>query len=73
MNTTAVSIIIQKHSDKWMKISGVEGVGEGLHQEKPCIVIFASVPADDLKIRIPETIDGYPVVIHESGTFATRL
>ena len=57
------------HTEEWMSIPGVEGTGIGLCEGKPCIKIFSSKTAEELKGRIPETIEGYPVTIEKTGTF----
>ncbi len=57
------------HTKEWMSIPGVEGTGIGLCEGKPCIKIFSSKTAEELKGRIPATIEGYPVTIEETGTF----
>ena len=57
------------HTEEWMNISGVEGTGIALCEGKPCIIIFSSKSSEELKGRIPATVEGYPVVIEETGNF----
>jgi hypothetical protein len=57
------------HTNEWMDIPGVEGTGIALCDGNPCIVIFSSKSAEELKDRIPATLDGYPIVIREAGNF----
>ncbi len=52
-----------------MSIPGVVGTGEGRENGKPCIRIFVSKLTPDLRRKIPERIDGYPVSIRETGMF----
>jgi hypothetical protein len=59
----------QEHTDEWMMIPGVEGTAIGLSEGKPCITVFSSVKADELRAKIPSTVEGYPVIIKETGTF----
>jgi len=59
------------HTAEWMNISGIEGTGIGLRDGKPSIIIFSSRAAKELKGMIPATVEGYPVVIEETGTFST--
>ena len=54
---------------QWMNIPGVQGTGIGLYEDKPCIRIFSSVPAEELKGKIPSVVESYPVIIEETGTF----
>ncbi|MGB2865768.1 MAG: hypothetical protein WBC05_20720 [Sedimentisphaerales bacterium] len=59
----------EEHTDEWMAIDGVEGTAIGLYEDKPCITIFSSRKAEELRAIIPLTIDGYPVIIEETGIF----
>lgn len=61
--------VLMERTDEWMTIPGVEGTGIGLFEDKPCIRIFASVKAQEMRAKIPSTIEGYPVIIVETGTF----
>jgi len=54
-----------------MAISGVEGTAIGLYESKPCIMIFTSSKPQQLQDKIPSTIEGYPVIIEETGEFHT--
>ena len=58
-----------KHTDRWMAIPGVQGTAIGLSEGKPCILIMSSVNPDALREKIPSVVDGYPVVIRETGVF----
>jgi hypothetical protein len=59
----------EKHTSQWMAIYGVEGTAIGLYKGKPCIKIFSSKKAVDLRAVIPSSVEGYPVIIEETGTF----
>ena len=59
----------EAHTDEWMAIPGVEGTAIGLYEGKPCIKVFSSVKAQKLRSKIPSSVEGYPVVIEETGTF----
>jgi hypothetical protein len=59
----------EEHTPKWMAIPGVEGTAIGLFKGKPCIKVFTSVKAQILQGKIPPTVEGYPVIIEETGTF----
>ena len=59
----------KEYTDNWMSIPGVEGTAIGLFENKPCIKIFSSIKAEELRSKIPITIEGYPVIIKETGTF----
>jgi len=36
---------------------------------KPCIKVFASVKPKKLRSKLPLSVEGYPVIIEETGTF----
>ena len=59
----------EEHTDEWMAIPGVEGTAIGLFQDKPCIKIFSSRKEEYLRAKIPSTVEGYPVIIEETGVF----
>jgi hypothetical protein len=65
----AIEKVQQDHTDEWMAIPGVEGTAIGLFEDKPCIKIFSSIKAEQLRDKIPTTIKGFPVIIEETGTF----
>jgi len=59
----------EEHTPEWMANDGVEGTAIGLYKDKPCIKVFSSKKAEDLRGVIPSTVEGYPVIIEETGTF----
>ncbi len=69
MYNKSIEEVLKHHTDSWMAIDGVEGTAIGLFENKPCIKIFVSVHADQIKAKIPSIIEDYPVVIEETGTF----
>lgn len=69
MHNKSIEEVLKHHTDSWMAIDGVEGTAIGLFEDKPCIKIFSSIKAEQLRAKIPVTIEGYPVIIKETGTF----
>ena len=59
--------LLKVYTDEWMKIPGVVGTGEGLHRGKPCILILVQKNTQELMRKIPKLVDGYPVIIQETG------
>jgi len=59
----------EAHTDEWMAIDGVEGTAIGLFEGKPCIKIFSSKKAEELRRQIPSTVEGFTVIIQKTGTF----
>ena len=72
MAQRTIEQVQEAHTKEWMAIPGVEGTGIGLCKEKPCIIVFSSKTAEELKDRIPSSVEGYPVTIRKSGTFRAR-
>ena len=69
MSERTIGQVQEAHTDQWMDIPGVEGTAIGLFEGKPCIKIFASRKAEDLRAKIPSTVEGHPVIIEEAGIF----
>lgn len=69
MPERSIENVQEEYTDGWMAIPGVEGTAIGLSEGKPCIKIFTSSKSQQLRRNIPSTIEGYPVVIEQTGTF----
>ena len=61
--------VLKDRTDEWMAIPGIEGTAIGLSEGKPCIKIFTSRKPQEIQAKIPSTVEGYPVIIEETGTF----
>lgn len=69
MTSKTTKQIQEEHMREWMAIPGVEGTAIGLYKGKPCIKVFSSVKPQKLKGKIPSSVEGYPAIIEETGTF----
>ena len=69
MQGSNIKEVLKKHADGLMDVPGVAAVGEGEWQGKPCIRVLVSNPNSDALGRIPNMIEGYPVLVEESGEF----
>ena len=69
MSERTIEQIQEEHTEKWMAIPGIVGTAIGLFEGRPCIKIFTSRKEKQLRAKIPMTIEGYPVIIEETGTF----
>ena len=58
-----------EHTDEWMRIPGVVGTGVGLHEGRPCILIMTSADPGQIDANIPQIVEGYPVIIENTGEF----
>ena len=62
-----IDSVLAEHTKLWMKIPGVIGTGETRKDDKPAILIIVDSLTDSLRIRLPHWVEGYPVVIQETG------
>ena len=69
MPERTIEQVQEEHTDAWMAIPGVEGTAIGLFEGKPCIKIFSSRKPQEVRGKIPSTVEGYPVIIEETGAF----
>jgi hypothetical protein len=69
MPAKSIEQVLKENTDAWMAIDGVEGTAIGLYKGKPCMKIFASVKAQELRGKIPSVVEGYPVIIEQTGVF----
>ena len=58
---------LARHAQRLIAIDGVQGIYVGETEEgEPCLVIMATVAAEELKEAVGDTLEGWPVRI-ESG------
>ncbi|MDP4221506.1 MAG: hypothetical protein Q8916_01755 [Bacteroidota bacterium] len=67
-----ITEVLKKYTDKWMEIPGVTGTGEGKSHGKPCIMVFIERRTATIEKKIPKTVEGYKVVLEESGKIEAR-
>ncbi len=59
----------EKHENRLLNISGVQGIGIGEESGKSIIIIYVAKKTKSLLDKIPAQIEGYPVKIEVSGEF----
>lgn len=69
MTNVNIKKVLKRHTDKLMVVPGVVGVGEGRTQGKQCIRIFVVDSSSESLKLLPDNLEGYPVIIEESGEF----
>jgi hypothetical protein len=69
MSRKTIEQVLKDKTDEWMDIPGVEGTAIGLFEGEPCIRILASGEPRQLRARIPSIVEGYAVIIEQTGTF----
>ena len=67
MPGTTIEQVQRQHTDQWMAIPGVVGTAIGRHEDKPCILILTAADTDEIRQKIPATVEGYPVIINYTG------
>ena len=72
MPSIKIEEVLKNHTDDLMAIPGVVGIGQGLCNYKPCIKVFAIKKTPELEDRIPHELDGYPIIIEETGEIQFR-
>ena len=51
-----------------MRIPGVVGTAVGLCDDKPCIKVLVVRTTPELRRAIPDSLEGYRVILDETGT-----
>ncbi len=67
MAARAINEVLKEHTKAIMSIPGVVGAGQGLCEGNPCIKVFVIKKPLDLDQKIPKTLEGYQVVVEETG------
>lgn len=69
MTQKDINAVLKDHDKELLTIPGVVGVYVGLlpDDKTPCLKVMVVKETEDLKRRIPKSIEGYPVLIEESG------
>ncbi len=67
MPTGTIEDVLNRHTEQLMSLPGVVGTAQGLHHDKPCIKVYVIEKTPELDRQIPKVIDGFPVVVEQSG------
>lgn len=65
-----INEVKKENSELLMAMDGVEGVGIGDKEGKPCLRIYIS--NQDVACRLPTNVDGYEVETIYSGKFVAQ-
>ena len=63
--------VLKESNNKLLSIPGVVGTAQGLCDRKTCIKVYVIKKTPELARQIPVSIDGYTVVIEETGEIHT--
>lgn len=61
--------VLKRHTDRLMSLPGVVGTAIGECDGKPCIKVFVVKKTPELLKKISPTLEGFLVVIEETGEF----
>ncbi len=67
MSAKTIEEVLKEHTEELMSIPGVVGIGQGLCNDKPCIKVFVIEKTPELAQKIPNSLEGYQVIIEETG------
>ena len=69
MPVKPIEDVLKEHTNELMSIPGVVGIAQGLCDSKPCIKVFVIKRTQQLDQKIPNVLEGYPIVVEETGEF----
>jgi hypothetical protein len=69
MPARTIQDVLAERTAEWMSIPGVVGTAIGLSEGRRCIKVFLAEKTEELAARFPSTVEGYPVVLEETGEF----
>lgn len=64
----SIEAVQAAHTDSLMRIPGVVGTAVGLCDDKPCIKVLVVRTTPELRRAIPDSLEGYRVILDETGT-----
>jgi hypothetical protein len=69
MKQKDINATLKDHENALLAIPGVVGVYVGVlpDDKTPCLKVMVIEEAEELRRRIPASIEGYPVLIEETG------
>jgi hypothetical protein len=67
-----IEAVLAEHSDSIMAVPGVLGTAVGRCNNAPCIRVLVGRVNDEIRRRVPHTLEGYPVHIDVTGTIVPR-
>jgi hypothetical protein len=73
MATRPIEAVLEEHTPRLMALAGVAGTYRGLREDgTPCIKVMVEELTPELRAEIPDTLEGHPVVVVETGRLGPR-
>ena len=69
MPDETIGRVLERHARMVVALPGVVGVAEGDDDGRPCITVYVAERTRAVVARIPSELEGWPVVVRESGEF----
>lgn len=67
MPDTSIDAVLERHAEALLAHEGIQGIYVGQNEAgEPCLVVMATVAAEELEGVVPDSLEGWPVRI-ESG------
>ncbi len=68
----SITIVIERRSPELLEIPGVVGVAQGAHEGRSVVQVLVERRTPELMAKLPRTLDGFPVVVVESGEIRSQ-
>lgn len=72
MPAKTIEQALKDYTTELMSLSDVVGTAQGLCDGQPCIKVFVVKETPELEQKIRHILEGYPVVIEETGRIRPR-
>jgi hypothetical protein len=67
-----INAVIERHAAELLEIPGVVGVAQGAHEGHSVVQILVERRTPELMAKLPLTLEGYPVVVVQSGELRSQ-
>jgi hypothetical protein len=67
MAEKTIEQVQEEHTNEWLAIPGVVGTAIGQCEGKPCILILTASNTEQVRRKIPATLEDHPVVVRFVG------
>ena len=67
MAAKTIEEVLKEYTKELMSLPGVVGTAQGLCDDQPCIKVYVIERTPELDQKIPDVLEGYPVMIEETG------